>query len=141
VAFDDVFTGADVAGVLAGSASGRLLLVTTDWSDSFALIDFLASLPGGSQLLADRLRLVIQQRMARSAPNTASAHLEPTRAHPVFDVLLASDALRGALRAGTPVAELRRMAAAEGHRELGEQLRALVAAGQITPKEAARLQS
>jgi type II secretory ATPase GspE/PulE/Tfp pilus assembly ATPase PilB-like protein len=141
VAFDDVFTGADVAGVLAGSASGRLLLVTTDWSDSFALIDFLASVPGGGQLLADRLRLVIQQRMARSAPDAASAHPEATHARPVFDVLLASDALRAALRAGTPVAELRRLAAAEGHRELGEQLRAFVAAGQITAKEAARLQS
>lgn len=141
VALDDVFTGEDVNGVLASNASGRLMLATTDWSDSFALIDFLSSRPGGAQILADRLRLVIQQRMARFEPDATSADPEAPRLRPVFEVLLVSDVLRDALRAGVPVAELRGMAAAEGHRDLGEQLHALVAGKQLTASEAARILS
>jgi type II secretion system (T2SS) protein E/type II/IV secretion system protein len=141
VALDDVFTGEDVAGVLASNASGRLMLATTDWSDSFALIDFLSSRPGGAQILADRLRLVIQQRMACFEPDAASEDPEAPRTRPVFDVLLVSEVLRDALRAGVPVAELRGMAAAEGHRDLGAQLHALVTAGQLSASEAARILS
>src|SRR5262249_27329937 len=107
LALDDVFTGEDVAGGLTSNASGRRARATTDWSDSFALIDFLSSRPGGAQLLADRLKLVIQQRMARFAPDTGSAEPEAPRTRPVFEVLVVSDAMRDALRAGAPVARLR----------------------------------
>ena len=126
VALDDVFTGEDVAGVLASTASGRLVLATTDWSDSFALIDFLSARPGGRQILADRLRLVIQQRMARFAPDAGADEPEAPITRPVFEVLLLSDALRDALRAGAPVSDLRALAVADGHKSLGEQLHALL---------------
>ena len=138
VALDDVFTGEDVAGVLAGNASGRLMLATTDWSDTFALIDFLASRPGGLQILADRLRLVIQQRMAIFEPDPGS---ETPRTRPVFEVLVVSDAFRDGLRAGVPIAELRGMALAGGHRHFGLQLSELVAAGRLSAAEAARILS
>ncbi len=141
VALDDVFTGQDAAGALASAASGRFVLATTDWSDSFALIDFLASRPGGAQILADRLRLVVQQRMARFVPPGGSADLGPTPTRPVFEVLLVSDSLRSALRDGAPVARLRALAAADGFRDLGEQLHALVGLGKLSLAEAARILS
>ena len=141
VTLDDVFTGEDVAGVLASNASGRLILATTDWSDTFALIDFLSSRPGGAQILADRLRLVLQQRMARFEPDPGSDEPEAARTRPVFEVLLVSDAFRSALREGAPIAKLRSLAAIDGHRALGEQLHALVAAGRISAAEAARILS
>ena len=115
-------------------------MATSD-RDSFALIDFLSSRPGGAQILADRLRLVIQQRMARFEPDANSLEPEAPCTRPVFDVLLVSEVLRDALRAGVPVAELRGMATAEGHRDLGAQLHQLVAAGQLSASEAARLLS
>jgi len=138
VALDDVLTGEDVAGALAGNVSGRLLLATTDWSDTFALIDFLAARPGGAQILADRLRLVIQQRLARFEPGPGAE--EPHTA-PLFEVLVVSDAFRDALRARVPTAELRAVALADGHRHLGPQLQALVAAGRLAAAEAARILS
>jgi hypothetical protein len=141
VALDDVFTGVEVAGVLASAASGRFVLATTDWSDSFALIDFLATRPGGTQILADRLRLVVQQRMARFVTVGAAADSAPTPTRPVFEVLVVSDSLRSALRDGAPVARLRALAAADGFRDLGEQLHALVGEGQLTLAEAARILS
>lgn len=141
VALDDIFTGEDASGVLASNASGRLMLATTDWSDSFALIDFLSSRPGGAQILADRLRLVLQQRMARFEPDPASDEPDAARTRPVYEVLLVSDAFRNALREGASVAQLRSLAAIDGHRDLGEQLHALVAAGRLSVAEAARILS
>lgn len=139
VALDDVFTGEDVAGVLASAASGRLLLATTDWSDSFALVDYLGTRPGGAQILADRLRLIVQQRMARFVAPGGETAPAPTR--PVFEVLVVSDTLRGALRDGASVAKLRQIAVADGYRDLGEQLHALVVSGRLTTTEAARILS
>lgn len=141
VALDDVFTGEHAAGLLASNGSGRMLLATTDWSDSFALIGFLASRPGGAQILADRLRLVIQQRMAHFEPDPGADEPEAERTRPVFEVLLVSDAFRNALREGASLAQLRSLAAIDGHRDLGEQLHALVAAGRLSVHEAARILS
>ena len=141
VAIDDVFTGEHVAGVLGTDASGRLLLATTDWSESFALIDFLASRPGGSQILADRLRLVIQQRMACFEPEPGETAPESSRMRPVFEVLTVSEPMREALRAGAPTARLRELAAADQHRPLADRLRSLVAAGRVSAEEAARIAS
>ncbi len=141
VALDDVFTGEDVADVLASEATGRLMLATTDWSDSFALIDFLASRTGGAQILADRLRLVIQQRMACVKSDGSPGVSEMARARPVFEVLLVSDAVRAALREGEAVGWLRTLAAADGYRELSRQLDALVTLGRLDPAEAARVLS
>src|SRR5439155_54723 len=83
VAIDDAFTGEHVADLLGTDFSGRLVLATTDWSDSLALIDFLGSRPGGSQILADRLRLFVQQRMACFEPDPG----EPEAHTAIFDNL------------------------------------------------------
>ncbi len=141
VALDDVFTGEHAAGVLTSNGSGRLMLATTDWSDSFALIGFLASRPGGAQVLADRLRLVVQQRMAHFEPDPGTDDPEAGSSHPVFEVLLVSDAFRNALREGASLAQLRSLATIDGHRDLGEQLHSLVAAGRMSVGEAARILS
>jgi len=58
---------------------------------------------------------------------------------PVFEVLFVSDAMRGALRDGAPIARLRELAAADQHRTLAERLHGLVAAGRLSAVEAARV--
>ena len=141
IAMDDVFTGEDLSGVLASHASGRLVLASTDWSDSYALIAYLSSRPGGSQVLADRLRLVVQQRMVRFEPEPDAAEPDAVRTGPVFEVLVVSDSFRAALRSGAPLTELRALARVDGHRELATQLHELSRAGRVSPAEAARILS
>lgn len=141
IAMDDVFTGEDVSGLLASHASGRLVLASTDWSDSYALIAYLSSRPGGCQVLADRLRLIVQQRMVRFEPDPTSAEPDADRTRPVFEVLVLSDTFRAALRGGAPLTELRAIAAVDGHRELATQLDELTRAGRLSPAESARILS
>jgi hypothetical protein len=131
VAVDHAFSAEHVAGVLATGGSGRLLLATTDWSDSFALLTFLASRPGGADILGRRLRLVIQQRMACFEPDGLL--------QPVFEILCLSDSLRDALRSGAPVARLRELAQADHQRSLADHVDALVQAGRLSSAEAARI--
>jgi hypothetical protein len=120
--------------VLATGATGRLVLATTDWSDSFALIEFLASRPGGAHVLAGRLRLVIQHRMACFDNENATSRMQP-----VFEVLCVSDPMRDALRSGAPANRLRELARTDHHRSLADRADALVRAGQLSPAEAARV--
>jgi len=136
VAVDDVFTGEHARGALDPAGSGRLVLASTDWCDGFALMDYLASRPGGAQILGERLRFVIQQRMASFEPPAGSGTVS---LRPVFEVLFVSDAMRGALRDGAPIARLRELAAADQHRTLAERLHGLVAAGRLSAVEAARV--
>ena len=138
VAVDDVFTGEHAADALAAQASGRFLLASTDWCDCLALIDFLASRPGGSQVLGERLRFVVQQRMASFEPEAGDATGTMER-RPVFEVLFVSEAMRAALRDGAPLSRLRQLAAADQQRTLAERLQGLVAAGRLSPAEAARI--
>ncbi len=141
IAMDDVFTGEDVTGLLASHASGRLVLASTDWSDSYALIAYLSSRPGGQQVLADRLRLIVQQRMVRFEPDPDASEPDAARTRPVFEVLVLSDAFRAALRSGAPLSELRAIAGVDGHRELATQLDELTRAGRLSSAEAARILS
>ena len=139
VAIDDAFTGEHVADLLGTDFSGRLVLATTDWSDSFALIDFLGSRPGGSQILADRLRLVVQQRMACFEPDPGEPESHTARMRPVFEVLVLSEPMREALRAGASGARMRELAGADQHRTLADRIRSHREAGRISAAEAARL--
>ena len=141
VALDDVLTGEHAAGALVSEASGRLVLATTDWCDSFALIGFLASRPGGAEHLASRLLLVLQQRTVRFEPANGSDEPDATTLRPVHEVLLVSDAFRHALREGAPLPKLRSLAALDGHRDLAQQLHAFVTAGRLTTSEATRILS
>jgi hypothetical protein len=103
VALDDVFTGRHACGLLASEAEGRLVLATSDWSDTFALLELLTRPPGGGTIVAGRLRLVIQQRMP------ADAGLGPA-----FATLFVGDAMRAALREGAAAGRLRAAALADG---------------------------
>jgi len=109
VALDDVFTGEHVRELLASEADGRLVLASTDWTDTFALLEHLVHFPGGGAILASRLRLVVQQRMAVGA----------RAPRPVFEPLVVGDALRESLREGVAAARLRAVAVSEGHRAGG----------------------
>jgi len=131
VVLDEVLTGVSVAGVLSPAGSRRLLLVRTDWSDSFAMLDYLAGQPQGRGVLAGRLLAVIQQRGLRSR-----RPLEGPTA--LFEVLHATEALREALFAGADGRSLRQLASQDGFVSLAGRARERVDAGTLTAIEAAR---
>jgi hypothetical protein len=134
VVLDEVLTGAFVTGVLSPAGSRRLLLVRTDWSDSFAMLEQLMAQPQGRCVLAGRLIAVIQQRGVRSAQPPES----PTA---LFEVLHATEALREALVAGADGRRLREIATADGFVSLAGRARERVDAGTLTAIEAARAQT
>src|SRR5439155_6134704 len=140
VVLDGVLTGAAVTAALSPEAAGRLLLVRTDWTDTFALLEHLGVRAQDRAALAERLRFVVQQRLVRGAGDPAlesgSGLLRDRRA--VFEVLFGEESLRTALRAGEPAARLEACAEAAGFRPLARQLEALVAAGSVTATETAR---
>ena len=142
VVLDGVLAGDRVRGALADAAAGRLLLVRTDWSDSFDLLAELAAPPRQRAPLARRLLGVVQQRVVRVAPGAGGAAaaapgLFPGRAG-LFELVFAGEKLRRALLAGSDAEHLRAAAAAEGFRPLAETVKAAVAAGRLDPGEAAR---
>jgi len=133
VALDGVLRGDDIRAALAPEAAGRLVAVRTDWLDSFALLEHLASDAAGRTALAARLRCVVQQRRIVTAP---SDDRDAPAATVVHELLIADDSLRAAILAGRPAGALR--AAASGFVGLGERIRLLAESGVITPEEAAR---
>jgi MSHA biogenesis protein MshE len=141
VVLDGVLTGTAVTAALSAEAAGRLLLVRTDWTDTFALLEHLAARSQDRAALAERLRFVVQQRLLRveggTAPAVASGLQRDRRA--VFEVLVAEESLRASLRAGEPAARLRACAQADGLRPLAARLEALVASAGVNASEAARL--
>ena len=140
VALDDVLTGEAVGGLTSGAASGRLLLASTDWSDSFALIEFLMARPGGKSILSRRLRLIIQQRRPRLA-GTPHAGATPggTGTRVLFEPLFIGDAFRAAIGRGASIGELRALADAEGFTPLAQRVQALVSERILSEAEAARI--
>jgi len=132
VVLDGVLTGATVAGVLSPAGSRRLLLVRTDWSDSFAMLEHLMAQPQGRCVLAGRLVAVIQQRGVRSGVSLAS----PTA---LFEVLHATAPVREALLAGADVERLRQLATQDGFLSLSDRARERIEAGTLSAIEAARV--
>lgn len=142
VVLDGVLGGEAVTHALAPGAAGRLVLMGTDWTDTFALLSHLAAGPRQCAALAERLRFVIQQRLVRADGPGAHSRadvLRPDR-RAAFEVLLPGDALREGLRAGARAERLRALAAAEGFQPLAARLGALVQAGEIGAEEADRAQ-
>jgi Tfp pilus assembly pilus retraction ATPase PilT len=140
IVLDGVLPGETVEGALAVESAGRLVLVRTDWIDTFALLEHLAARPRQRAALADRLLFVVQQRLLRADGARQGAHdggLRPDR-RGAFEVLIPGEALREALRAGEAAARLRALAAAEGFQPLATRLRSLVDSGEIGADEAAR---
>ena len=63
------------------------------------------------------------------------------RCRALFEVLHVSEPMRRLLRAGDPARELRAIAEADAWRPLADSVRAMRAAAEISPREAARLLS
>jgi hypothetical protein len=101
VVLDDVFVAEHLAGVLSSAAAERLLLISTDACNLETLFECLLRRSGGSALAADRLHVVIEQRMSRTASAGADTHSSPT-----FDVRFMSDRLRELLRERAPIHEV-----------------------------------
>lgn len=147
VILDGVLLGDAVGGVLSPAGSGRLVLAATDWNDSFALLAHLAASARGRSVLADRLVAVIQQRAVagpgawESAVSAAAhAHGGPAADPPsvVFEVLLATEPLREAIRAGADPPRLLQVALSHGFHSLAARLRDRVASGTLSALAAAR---
>ena len=139
IALDDVLNGESAAGMLANAGFGRLLIATTDWTDSFALLEFLMRRPGGRAVLARRLRLMIQQRRPSAGPaRTGAEGVEPSGSV-VFEPLFAGEVFRAAIGRGAALDELRGLAEADGFLPLARQLERHVAGRSLSAAEAARL--
>lgn len=140
VALDDVLFGETVGEALASAAAGRLLLVRTDWTDSFGLLDHLFTRPGNRHLLADRLHLIIQQRVVRVAPERGDEHCAfGSRRRALFEVLMVSEAMRHGIRTGQTAESLRATASKEGFRTLADEANRWVTASILSEAAAARL--
>ena len=140
VALDGVLPGTAVGAALSADAAGRFLLLRTDWTDTFALLEQLAARAQDRAALAERLSFVIQQRLLRVEGEARAANdlgLQRDRTA-IFEVLAANESLRTGLRAGEPAGRLRARAEADGMRPLAARLNTLVASGRVTATEAAR---
>ncbi len=139
IAIDDVSPD-ELPATLAPSGSGRWVLARVAATDTFALLEQLASTPLERAALAERLRFVVQQRRGwgwRDAESNATSHAAPRCS--VFEVLVVDDGLREGLRAGDPGEVLRARAIAAGFVPLTRRLQVLVGAGIVSAAEAARL--
>lgn len=128
---DGGLAGPRVRGVLGSATHGRWVLARTDWEDSFSLIEWLMTQPGGRALLARRLRAVIQQRRIAGPPKAP----EPRAS---FEVLFLTEALHAAIESGADRRTLLELAAKDGFRTLGERVQAGIAAGIYDPQDARR---
>lgn len=142
VLLDEVLKGDHVMQTLSPAGSGRLMLATTDWTDSFALLSFLSSTPRARVVLADRMLAIIQQRALRASTPRADSASDGTPApHTavLFEVLTASDLLREAIRSNADPARLRQVAIDNGFRSLATRVRDRVANGTLSAIDAARV--
>jgi len=133
VALDGVLRGEDIRAALAPEAAGRLVIVRTDWLDTFTLLEHLASDAAGRAALAARLRCVVQQRRLVAVP---AEDADAPSAIVVHELLIADDSLRAAILAGRPAGAMR--AASSSFVGLAERVRVLAEAGAVTSEEAAR---
>jgi MSHA biogenesis protein MshE len=140
LALDDVLEGDAVCELLSPAASGRLLLVRTDWQDTFPLLGRLLAERESRMLLPLRLHAIIQQRLVRRDPRTRSGErtVFPTGIQAAFEILFLSDAMRQAIRDGAPLERLRELAVADGYRPLADELKRRVTEGTVSRVEASR---
>ncbi len=141
VVLDGILAGNAVNATLSPAALGRLLLVRTDWTDTFALLEQLSAHAQDRVALAARLMFVVQQRLVRvdGAPAAADASGLRYDRRAILEVLIAGDSLRDGILAGEAAPQLRARAVAEGFRPLAARLRALADSGVIPAAESARM--
>ena len=139
VVLSHVLLGEHLQGALSSAGAGRLLLASTDWTDTFSMLEFLMSRPHLRTPLATRLRMVIQQRLVPSGePGDGTAGAAGSRA--LFEVLHVTEPMRPLLRDGDPGGRLRALAAEDGFEPLDGQVRRLVGSGRLSARDALRLE-
>jgi type II secretory ATPase GspE/PulE/Tfp pilus assembly ATPase PilB-like protein len=140
VVLSDVLQNEAIEGALCSAGSGRLVIASTDWLDTFSLVDFLLARPHLRPALASRLHLVVQQRLLYDAPGAESATGPFIAGRRVlFEVLHITDGMRSVLRDGDPARHLSALAASDGFRPLVDQVRQLEASGTLEAREVARV--
>ncbi|MEO5617380.1 MAG: ATPase, T2SS/T4P/T4SS family [Candidatus Eisenbacteria bacterium] len=132
---DGGLEGRRAGAVLDGTSHGRWMLASTDWEDSFSLVEWLARHPIGHVSLARRLRAVIQQRLVAAPPLPGA----PGVRRAVFEVLFITDTLRTAILQGASARQMSVLARGDGFRSMSERIRAGVASGLLDATDAARV--
>ncbi len=136
---DDVLVGEHVEEALSPAAAHRFLLASTDWTDTFALLERLLARPYGRALLGRRPLAILQQRMVvREADGKAAPGAPAVRREALFEALILSDAMRAAVRSGADTRKLQVMAAQDGFQALADQFRQRQQSGQLSAAETAR---
>ena len=126
VILDGMVDGSGVSAVLSPAASRRLVLVRSDWMDSFALLEHLMGQPQGRSILVSRLLAIVQMR--RLADGTA----------PLVETLFLGPSLREAISSGAERRRLLEVAHATGFKSLAERARARVAKGTLSERDSQR---
>ena len=137
VVLNHVLLGTQVEGLLGSTASGRFVLASTDWIETFSMLEFLMARPDRRVPLASRLRAVVQQRRVPcGVPGEAGS-----RSRALFEVLHVTEPIRQLLRDGGPADRLRAAALGDGLTPMAAQLRSLVASGAVSPRDARRVET
>ena len=126
---------------LGSASSGRLLLVRTDGTETFSLLEQLGRQPGERAALADRLRFVVQQRLLWTPQGSEHARPRWEGRRALFEVLLPGEALRGAIRRAGSAEEMRVAAAQEGFQTMAQRFQTLVELGQADASDASRIEA
>jgi len=126
VILDGLVDGPAVQAVLSPAASRRLVLVRTDWMDSFALLEHLMGQPQGRSILVSRLLALVQmRRVSDGVP-------------PLVETLFFGPSLREAIVYGAARGRLVEVAHATGFKSLAERARVRVAEGTLPERDAQR---
>lgn len=126
VILDGLVDGPGVSAVLSPAASRRLVLVRSDWMDSFALLEHLMGQPQGRSILVSRLLAVVQMRRVSDT------------AAPLVETLFLGPSLREAISSGAERRRLLEVAHATGFKSLAERARARVAKGTLSERDSQR---
>jgi type II secretory ATPase GspE/PulE/Tfp pilus assembly ATPase PilB-like protein len=141
VVLDGVLNGSEIEDVLSPAASGRFILVRTDWLDTRDLLEFLFHVAPSRGPLSRRLLGVIQQRLVRLTDSEKAADNEglPLWQQGVFEVLALDEETRQVIRDGESLSRVFARAARGGFTSLAEECRRLVQNESLSAAEAARV--
>ena len=139
VVLDDVLSGDAVSELASAACAGRRVLATTDWTDSFALLEHWSAHVRTRASIAARIQCLLQSRRV-CGPGGAgrAASGAPAVWRSVYEVLFVTDAMRDALSAGVGAFRLRELARADRFRSLEDVLLAATSTGLVSADEAAR---
>jgi type II secretory ATPase GspE/PulE/Tfp pilus assembly ATPase PilB-like protein len=141
VVLDGILMGEHIRDILHSAASGRLVLVRTDWLETGELLEFLLRSSPSRSVLSRRLLGVIQERLVRYSDSDKAPDRDvlPLWQRGVFEVMSIDEATRQALCEGESMAKIFARAAKNGYTPLAEECRRLVENDLLSAAEAARV--